>query len=330
MIMSIFKKIMPFVCLITFMVVLSACNNNQTSDIVTVIEPTEVVVYEPILELHIVQQVVEPESVIEETDEEQATAILTVDEALILASHELPFEGQADVVQIESTWENGVEIYRFEVIWFGDAPNFHRIVANSITGIIAIEEIWYEWDDWYDDYDPYWMYRISGADPFESGSELDLLAMGYLSMFQELDIRLGMTLNEVREWLNIHVRTNNADGYSYSVTPRGRFGNPTLMFEGLEFFMELEFIRGSPVLANENDILRYKIVARAWYQQVTDQEIMNVVFRFVEMFGEPHYITNHAIAWESNGNYLNVSDSTNIIIKLSSEAPSWVRMQRRN
>ena len=69
-------------------------------------------------------------------------------------------------------------------------------------------------DDWEEDYDPYWMYRIEGLDPFENyepgqeaniattvtpGDGLASLTSGYLTIFPELDLRLGMTYHELSQ-----------------------------------------------------------------------------------------------------------------------------------
>jgi hypothetical protein len=160
------EKLAILACFAIIIIALVSCATNperrERPDTMETESPT----IEPIqesLETQIASDITDSDSIIDVVDdddveevkvEEEPTAILTIDEALILASHELPFEGQSDVVHLESTWENEVEIYHFEIIWFGDGDNYHHISVNSITGSVTIEELWHDWDDWFEDYIP--------------------------------------------------------------------------------------------------------------------------------------------------------------------------------
>jgi len=160
------KKLVSLACFAIILIVFASCDSNPerrerpdstetaSQTIEPTQEPTETQVPNDITDNY-GTDVADVDNVEEvEAEEEQAAVILTVNEALALASHDLPFEGQSDVVHLESTWENEVEIYNFEIIWFGDADNFHRISVNSITGDVNIEELWHDWGDWFEDYVP--------------------------------------------------------------------------------------------------------------------------------------------------------------------------------
>ena len=62
-------------------------------------------------------------------------------EAIDLISQRFQYEDQGDVTHYESVWADGVELYRFELHWYGDAIHYYGILVNSHTGAMEVEEI---------------------------------------------------------------------------------------------------------------------------------------------------------------------------------------------
>ena len=70
---------------------------------------------------------------------------LSADEALGLISQRFKYEGSGEVSQHKSEWADGVELFHFELHWYGDAITYSSILINSRTGEMEIEEIEYDY-----------------------------------------------------------------------------------------------------------------------------------------------------------------------------------------
>ena len=75
----------------------------------------------------------------------KAAGKLSVDDALNLISEAMPYEGEGEIQQHESKWEKDVELYRFEIHWYGDSATYYSILVNSVTGAMDREEIEYDY-----------------------------------------------------------------------------------------------------------------------------------------------------------------------------------------
>ena len=341
----IFKKVIAMACFAVIMFTLTACGGNQAPTTPAINEPTITATPSPTptQNVPVTGQVNEPATPDpEEAGAQSNQSVLTVEQAQNLVQE--AFAGY-EIISHNAGYdfmEGDVLHLFFEVSYSAFSGITDVVWVDTITGeletISGVEFL--HGDDWFEDYDPYWMYRDGDLDPFGDDDWMDgfamteawgleSLAQGHLAIFPELDLRLGMTVNEATDWLTVTDLSHSDSEFDFRIAPRGRFSNPTFMFEGLEFQTEFTFPLGAALNVNENDALRYNLSVRAWYQRVSEQDIANIAFRFVEMYGEPHYVSALSVAWEANGYFINLSDSTGVIITLSSDPPAWVSSQRR-
>jgi len=129
-------------CLFAFLIVVcAACGGDNGTGVATEAPDTQGEPFRIIGNLNLSGTGAEAETGTPATERKLSAA-----EALELVVERFDFEDyQGDVDQHDSEWAGDVELYRFELHWYGDALTYFSIRINARSGEMDIEEIEYDY-----------------------------------------------------------------------------------------------------------------------------------------------------------------------------------------
>lgn len=61
-----------------------------------------------------------------------------------MIAEEFQYEGEGTLTRNPSYWYDAIEIYSYELHWYGDNTHYYRIDINSFTGDMFVQEIEYD------------------------------------------------------------------------------------------------------------------------------------------------------------------------------------------